>query len=529
MITVNDALALVSFSQEELRIVAKIQAIVDDKIANNYSSGTSAGAPIRLDVHQDVDEKIAFATARDYECRGGWRVNVISAAPLSLQFIPMILPMQSTVAAPSSRLPALVRIEAPTNATQKRLLVRMPTRSRPQQALEVLALYRSKAGCPVTIEVVIDADDETMLDAQVLQRLAALECVVTVENNKSKIEAVNGGRVQEWDVLLLASDDMVPVADGYAVRALEAMEEHWPFLDGAVYFNDGFQKDNCCTLPVIGRRFYDQTGYVYHPSYKSLWSDAEQTELWRALGRLKYIEDVIIEHRHHAWGRATNDALYKANEGFWDADKETYEKRKATVRQHSQFGFDAPAMWLSLCICTTKARRPKLERLLDDLYTQISRDGLWGEVEIVVDGGEGTIGEKRQRLLERAKGHFVASIDDDDGVAWNYLSRILNAVRGKPGVDCVALNGIITTNGERPQVFRHSMEYEKWETVDGVHLRSINHLNPVRRSLALKVGFVAINHGEDFQFSNAVKPLLQMQVRAGEAPLYYYFYDAAKK
>ena len=128
---------------------------------------------------------------------------------------------------PVAALPALSQITAiapispvvlADSAATPRVLVRMPTRDRPAQALHALAAYRSMAGLPVAIEVVVDCDDRKMLSSEVLQRLCALDAVVTVGQHRSKVEAVNGGRVENWDILILASDDMIPIADGYADR-----------------------------------------------------------------------------------------------------------------------------------------------------------------------------------------------------------------------------------------------------------------------------------------------------------------------
>lgn len=139
-----------------------------------------------------------------------------------------------------------------------RLLVRMPTRSRPQQALDVLRKYRTMAGVPISIEVIIDDDDASMHTLEVQQQLKVLDCIVTSGPHKSKIEAVNGGKVDDWDVLLVASDDMVPIADEYAVRILDAMASYFPHLDGALYFNDNYVGAKLVTSIVMGRRLYEQ-------------------------------------------------------------------------------------------------------------------------------------------------------------------------------------------------------------------------------------------------------------------------------
>jgi hypothetical protein len=497
------------------------------------------------------------ALKRHYE-DGGWSVAVIPRYREDAEVLSEIVEWQF-VFAPTSRtvvsdqaktpptMPPVAKVESVPAAPDRRLLLRMPTRGRPIQALQVLELYRRMAGVPVIIEVVLDGDDQSMLNAVVLQRLAALDCVVTVGWHMTKVEACNGGRVTEWDVMALTSDDMVPVRDGFAVRILEKMETHWPHLDGALFFDDGFQHGQLCTLPIMGKRFHAQRGFVYAREYKSLWCDREQTESWSQLGRLVYVDERIIEHRHHLWGRAEKDALYERNDAYESGDKAVYHGRRETRRAHAQFGFDSPPLWLSILICSVPERRARLRRLLVELWNQIlhSEDAgpiisnpqggwMWNKIlhsedaqkaEILVDDRvEPTIGEKRQALVQRARGHFVAFIDDDDGVSPWYIERVVRALQDNPEADCASLVGVMTTNGGAPERFEHSIKYEDWgRTSNGLHVRCPNHLNAIRRELALQVGFQAKSHAEDFDFSNRLRPLLSKEASTGDDPLYFYW------
>ncbi len=447
-----------------------------------------------------------------FEAPGGYRLVV---SPCETRGLPAVR--------------AVTSIAVPTSG--RRLLVRVPTRGRPAQALRTLAAYRQMAGIPITIEVVLDEDDLTMLAADVLQRLLALGCVVTVGPHRSKVEACNAGRVRDWDVLVLGSDDMVPVVDGYAKRIVEEMERHFPHLDGALHLFDGYA-DEYVTLPVLGRRLYDQFSYVYEPGYRSLWCDREMTEVLRGMGRLarvhrEALSDVLVEHQHPAAGKAPFDSTYAKNEAVLAEDFEYYEARRDAHRPHAQMGFDAPPLWLSVLITTIASRRAQLDRLLDHLYAQIAQDAS-REVEVLVEPGETlAIGAKRQALLGRARGHFVAFVDDDDFVSHDYVRRIVSVIRETPEADCLALWGEMTENAGRPERFHHSLVHAGWFTDgNGVHRRTPNHLNPVRREHALAAGFPEhLSHGEDFEYARRVRPLLKNEASTGEAPLYFYFYS----
>ena len=58
----------------------------------------------------------------------------------------------------------------------------------------------------------------------------------------------------------------------------QKMIKHFPDTDGVLWFFDGWRKD-LNTLCIIGRKYYERFGYIYHPDYKSFWCDAEFTEV----------------------------------------------------------------------------------------------------------------------------------------------------------------------------------------------------------------------------------------------------------
>ena len=408
-----------------------------------------------------------------------------------------------------------------------RVLVRMPTRSRPDQALSVLKEYRRLAGMPIDLEVVVDADDASMTSCETVQRLHDLGCLLTVGRHTSKVQAVNGGRVKDWDILVLASDDMVPVVDGYAVKISAAMQAQFPYLDGALHFNDGAMGSTLCTLPVIGRRFYEQFGFVYEPSYLSLYCDQEQTELWQAMGRLAYVPETLIEHRHPYLGKASRDGLYLRNDSLGAIDRATYERRVTMRREMAQWGFDSPALHLTVAIATQPSRKHLLDRLVDELYRQITKDRP-RQAEVIVEAVGNTTGEKRQKALDKAHGRFIAFVDDDDWVAHDYIERVVGAIERNGEADCVSLEGVMTTDGAGPEVFKHSVAYSDWRTENGIHLRCPNHLNAVRTDLARKAGFRAMTIGEDRDYSLRLRPLLKVEADAGREPLYFYWFKTNK-
>ncbi len=178
-------------------------------------------------------------------------------------------------------------------------------------------------------------------------------------------------------------------------------------------------------------------------------------------------------------------------------------------------------MKLSILIPSLASRLGYLSRLLSILSPQI-RDGI--EIIVSLDNGGQTIGAKRNRLLESAKGKYVCFIDDDDEISEDYIEQIMVGVESD--VDHVAVGGIMTTNGREPHEFKSSKDYE-WHEKDGIYYRGVQHLGVIRRDLALQVKFPDISFGEDRGFSEKITPLIKMEYQVRK-PIYFYKYRNPK-
>ena len=184
-------------------------------------------------------------------------------------------------------------------------------------------------------------------------------------------------------------------------------------------------------------------------------------------------------------------------------------------------------MKLSILICSLEQREKLLELLVRELEKQIALAKAKGKVEILtdVDRGEKIIGQKRNDLLEKAKGDFVVFIDDDDWVYPCYVSEILRALETNP--DSLAICGHITSNGADQRDWFISTKYE-WITKDLVYYRYPNHITPVKRKYALKAKFPLMNNGEDYHYSMGLKKYLKTEIKI-EQPIYHYRYSTKNK
>lgn len=158
-------------------------------------------------------------------------------------------------------------------------------------------------------------------------------------------------------------------------------------------------------------------------------------------------------------------------------------------------------MTLGILIPTLKGRRGYLARLMKCLEPQLS-DAV--KVYTLEDEGADTVGTKRQRLIETAQTSFVAHVDDDDLVAPSYCADVLDAI--ERGADVVGFRLRYYENGGLAGYATHSLTCGKWGEERGPdnlmrYTRTPNHLNPVRRELALQIGFKSMRVSEDADYS----------------------------
>jgi len=223
-----------------------------------------------------------------------------------------------------------------------KLLIQFPTFQRPQKFLNVLNQYIETISPhhKVFININCDAADLTMTNPYIQERIKYIlskvpnvSGVVNYDINTNKISAINDHiDEQEFDIVICASDDMVPKAWGWDNEIAIAMNEHFPDLDGCVHFNDGNTNGELITFSILGKKLYEHFGYIYHPDYKSLYCDDEFTQEVKRMSKEKYIDKIIISHEHWSIKGSQNhddtDMAVQKTLYFSGRDQQVFEKRK---------------------------------------------------------------------------------------------------------------------------------------------------------------------------------------------------------
>lgn len=215
-----------------------------------------------------------------------------------------------------------------------KLLIKFPTRNRPEKFKQVFMKYQHMTSNNHDIEFLVsmDHDDPKMNTPGIRKFLDSFRNVkYYYGNSKSKIEAINADLDKlpsDYDIFLLASDDMIPVCPNYDAIIANDMIKCFPDKDGVLHYNDGRTGNVLDTFCIMGKPYYDKFGYVYHPSYKSVFCDNEFTDVARLSQKYVYIDRILFQH---GWINFVGfDELAQRNENiqFYEIDGKNYENRK---------------------------------------------------------------------------------------------------------------------------------------------------------------------------------------------------------
>jgi hypothetical protein len=225
----------------------------------------------------------------------------------------------------------------------KHILLKYPTRQRPEKFMSNLNSYLNKASGKHKITVIIsmDTDDALLNNEHVRQFLESKNTDNVIVSffygeSRGKIHAINRDIPNSsWDILISTADDMEPVENNWDDIIVNDMFSFFPDLKGSLNYDTDPRLDHkgpegyktLITLPIIGRTLYNLFGYVYHPDYKSEWCDNEQTEVFESLGVLKHIKRRPIIHK---WFENQDSLMARNMQIGSNYDKQMYMNRKSS-------------------------------------------------------------------------------------------------------------------------------------------------------------------------------------------------------
>ena len=180
---------------------------------------------------------------------------------------------------------------------------------------------------------------------------------------------------------------------------------------------------------------------------------------------------------------------------------------------------------LTILIPTLYSRIDKLKRLIMELNYQIQSKPV--QLFWIGDNKSMTTGEKRNMLLDNAKGEWICFVDDDDRVSANYINILLEAIKKNPGKKVITFKGEQTTDGKKDLDFKYSVNYGRnfKKNIDGKRWKVMlpDHLCLWKRE-TIKERFEHKNLAEDHSWAKAMAMTYtdKDEVNLDE---YLYFYD----
>lgn len=176
------------------------------------------------------------------------------------------------------------------------LLVIVPSRGRPASVARLWDAWQATAA-PRTrhcaeLLVCLDDDDPTADDYPVGPAYA----IGPRDGFAPRLSAVAHAYASSgWDALASWGDDHVPVTRGWDAALCDALTE---LGTGFAYGNDLIQGERLPTACAMTSDVVRTLGWMTPPGFAHMYVDDVWRDLGRAIDRIRYLPDVVIEHLH---------------------------------------------------------------------------------------------------------------------------------------------------------------------------------------------------------------------------------------
>jgi hypothetical protein len=192
------------------------------------------------------------------------------------------------------------------------LLVIVPTRGRPQNAARLVQAFEDTDSLNAELVFVADDDDPELPAYHEAAPRLLIHRGGTGQGMTAALNWAAGLYDGIYDHLGFMGDDHLPRTRGWDAHVLGALDAPEPRQPWIVYGNDLLQGGALPTAAFLPSRLVRALGFMAPPVLRHLYVDNFWLELGQALGGLRYLPDVVIEHIHPAAGKTAMDARYEA-------------------------------------------------------------------------------------------------------------------------------------------------------------------------------------------------------------------------
>lgn len=185
------------------------------------------------------------------------------------------------------------------------MILLVPSRGRPERAAIMCASARETAEGPIEILVMVDPDDPALEGYREL-----VPDVVVLPERLGYSGSLNHGARLSWDehaILGAFGDDVIFRTKGWDRLVARALR-----IPGLCYPNDLAHRAGWATAVWMSAQVAQALGWLAYPGCWHQYVDNVWWEIGHAIGRLTYLEGVVVEHMHQAYGKAEMDDTYRS-------------------------------------------------------------------------------------------------------------------------------------------------------------------------------------------------------------------------
>lgn len=189
------------------------------------------------------------------------------------------------------------------------LLVIVPSRGRPQNIAELWDAWQAKTTNGTELLVAADDDDPTL--AEYMRVCDDRGIRLWIGPRMRMVPTLNKVAVQRAPkhfALGFLGDDHRPRSRAWDQRYLDELHD---LGTGFVYGDDLLAGERLPTQFALTSDIVQALGAMIPAPVRHLFADNQVYDLGNAIGRIRYLPDVVVEHCHPLNGKATEDDGYR--------------------------------------------------------------------------------------------------------------------------------------------------------------------------------------------------------------------------
>ncbi len=329
------------------------------------------------------------------------------------------------------------------------------TSARPDKWREIFDAWISLADNPVWVQYILVGDQRWGFDKH--NPGESLRDIDTYVNlypmRRCYVEGVNlAARYARGHTLIVIADDQYPCQgwDTHLNRVIAQNELHdrGSVLEYAIRVPTGTPdevKRNITVMPIVSRSRYQRLGYVLFPGYESMYADNDFSEHAQQDGVFIDAQDLPeFPHRHPFWTDAQMDDQYKEQNR-----KEAYLSgaNLLTLRRATKFGTAEQVTatvpnqkHIALCLPGEQFSSQWVSYLIEIFAQMMPRYALY-PIFAYCSNVHVTRSVMANQIREITKAgiklDYVLWMDDDNGVTWNHILRLITSLDAYPEIDAV--------------------------------------------------------------------------------------------